>query len=262
MLGKPIVVVNKAGGAHAIGAATIAKAKPDGYTVGYVTPSALFTVPFLTKLNYDPIKDLQPIIQYGEIRFGIIARPDAPFHDFKQLIDYARAHPKKVTYGTGGTNSIANISIERIAREEGVQFTHIPFKAGTDYQTALLGGHVMFVAGEISIPLIEAGQIKPLLFFTEHRLAEYHQIPILKDLGYKVSYPSLLAIMEPRGVPEEIHRKLEKAFTDASKRPSVVRGMKELHLSMVHRDSDELAAYIASNYKLYGALMKETNTAR
>jgi tripartite-type tricarboxylate transporter receptor subunit TctC len=262
ILGKPIVIVTKAGGAHAIGAATIAKAKPDGYTIGYVTPSALFTVPFLEKLNYDPVVDLRAIMQYGEIRFGIIARSDAPFKTFKELIEYARKNPNKVTYGTGGTNSIANINIEKIAREEGVRFTHIPFKGGTDYQTALLGGHVMFAAGEVSAQMIEAGQIRLLLLFTEQRLPEYPQVPILKDFGYKTSYPSLLAVMGPKGLPSGIFRKLEDAFTVASRQQSVINGLKEMHLSMIYRNSKELTEYIAHHYELYRQLIKEMNPTK
>ena len=258
-LGKPIIIVNKPGGSHAIGAATIAKSKPDGYTIGYVTPSALFTVPFFEKLSYDPVRDLQAIMQYSETRFGVITTPDTPFKTFKELIEYARKNPNKVTYGTGGTNSIANINIEKIAREEGVRFTHIPFKGGTDYQTALLGGHIMFAAGEISIPMIEAGKIRLLLLFTEKRLSEYPQVPILKDLGYKTSYPSLMGVMGPKGLPEGILKKLEDAFTVASKQPNVVKSLQDIHLSMIYRNSKELADYVAYHYDLYAQLLKEMN---
>jgi tripartite-type tricarboxylate transporter receptor subunit TctC len=258
-LGKPVIVVNKPGGSHAIGATAIAKAKPDGYTLGYVTPSALFTVPFFEKLSYDPVKDLQGIMQYSETRFGVITGPDAPFKTFKELIDYARKNPGKVTYGTGGTNSIANINIEKIAREEGVRFTHIPFKGGTDYQTALMGGHVMFAAGEISAPMIEAGKIRLLLLFTEKKLPEYPQVPILKELGYKTSYPSFIGVMGPKGIPEGIVKKLEDAFTGASKQPSVVKGLKDLQLSEFYRTGRELTEFIAYHYDLYAQLLKEMN---
>jgi tripartite-type tricarboxylate transporter receptor subunit TctC len=261
-LGKPIIVVNKPGGSHVIGAATIARAKPDGYTIGYVTPSALFTVPFIEKVNFDPVKDLQAIMQYSETRFGVITNPDAPFKTFRELIEYSRRNPGKVTYGTGGTNSIANINIEKIAREEGVHFIHIPFKGGTDYQTALLGGHVMFAAGEISAPMIEAGKIRLLLLFTEKKLPEYPQVPILKDLGYKTSYPTLIGVMGPKGMPEGILKKLEDAYTAASKQPNVVKGLKELQLGMVYRNSKELTEYVVYHYELYGQLLKEMNVIK
>jgi tripartite-type tricarboxylate transporter receptor subunit TctC len=258
-LGKPVVVVNKPGGSHAIGAAAIAKSKPDGYTIGYVTPSALFTVPFFEKLSYDPVKDLVGIMQYSETRFGVIANPESPFKTFKELIEYARKNPGKVTYGTGGGNSIANINVEKIAREEGVRFTHIPFKGGTDYQTALLGGHVMFAAGEISVPMIDAGKIRLLLLFTEKRLQEYPQIPILKDLGYKTSYPSFMGVLGPRGIPDGILNKLEDAFTLASKQPAFIKGLQDLHLSPVYRNRKELTEFVAYHYDLYGKLLREMN---
>ncbi len=262
ILGKPIVIVNKPGGAHTIATATIAKAKPDGYTIGYVPPSPLFTVPFFEKLNYHPLEDLQGIIQYGEMRFGVITASDAPFKTFKEMIEYARKNPGKMTYGTGGKNSIANISMEKIAREEHVRFTHIPFKASTEYQTALLGKHVMFSAGEVNASLLEAGQLRLLLLFTEQRLPEYPQVPTLKELGYKTSYPSLLAVMGPKGLPPAILKKLEDAFTVAAKQPSVVKGMKDLRLNMVYRNSKELTEYVAHNYELYAQMIKETSKGK
>ncbi len=262
ILGKPIVIVNKPGGAHTIATATIAKAKPDGYTIGYVPPSPLFTVPFFEKLNYNPLEDLQAIIQYGEMRFGVITAPNAPFKTFKEMIEYARKNPGKMTYGTGGQNSIANISMEKIAREEHVRFTHIPFKATTEYQTALMGGHVMFSAGEINASLLEAGELRLLLLFTEQRLPEYPQVPILKELGYKTSYPSLLAVMGPKGIPPGILKKLEDAYTIASRQPRVIKGMSEMHLSMVYRNSKDLTEYIVRNHELYAQMIKEMNPGK
>ena len=262
ILGKPIIIVNKPGGAHTIATATIAKAKPDGYTIGYVPPSPLFTVPFFEKLNYNPIEDLQAIIQYGEMRFGVITAPNAPFKTFKEMIEYARKNPGKMTYGTGGQNSIANISMEKIAREEHVRFTHIPFKASTEYQTALLGGHVMFSAGEVNASLLEAGELRLLLLFTEQRLPEYPQVPVLKELGYKTSYPSLLAVMGPKGMPPGVLKKLEDAYTTASRQPKVIKGMSEMHLSMVYRNSRELTDYVIRNHELYGQMIKEMNLGK
>ncbi len=256
-LGKPIVVINKTGGSHTIGVVALATSKPDGYTIGYVTPSPLFTIPFLEKLPYHPIKDLQQIIQYGEVIFGATIKPDAPFKNFKEMIAFARQNPKKVTYGTGGARSIANITFEKIAKDNGVQFTHIPFKGGADTQTALLGGHILFATGEVNASLVDAGQIKPLVIFTEKHPAEYPEIPILKDVGYEISYPTLLAVTAPKGLPEGIAKKLEDAFSKAMKEPAFIKGMRDLRFPILYRDSRELTDYVVQNYAVYEKLMKE-----
>lgn len=256
-LGKPIVVLNKTGGSHTIGTVAIATSKPDGYTIGYVTPSPLFITPFLEKLPYHPLRDLQQIMQFAEVIFGATVKPDAPFKNFKEVITFARQNPKKVTYGTGGTNSIANLTFEKIAKDNGVQFTHIPFKGGADTQTALLGGHILFATGEINASLVDAGQIRPLLLFTEKHPIEYPRISILKDIGYEIPYPTLLSVTGPKGIPAGIIKKLEEAFTKAMKEPTFIKGMKDLRFPILYRDSRELSDYVSRNYEIYEKLIKE-----
>jgi tripartite-type tricarboxylate transporter receptor subunit TctC len=256
-LGQPIAVVNKAGGSYTIGAAAIAASKPDGYTIGYTTPASLFITPFLEKLPYHPLKDLQRIIQFGDMTFAVVVRNDSPFKTFGDLINFARQNPKKLTYGTGGTNSFANLTIERIARKEGVQFTHIPFKGSAEVQPALLGGHLQFTGGDFNVSLVEAGQTRLLLLLTEDRRAEYPQIPILKDIGYDIPYPAMTSLSGPRGIPEPVFRKLEEALTKAMNEPAFIKGMKELRLTVVHRNSRDLEDYVTRTYEVFEKIMKE-----
>jgi tripartite-type tricarboxylate transporter receptor subunit TctC len=256
-LGQPIVVVNKPGGSYTIGAAAIAASKPDGYTIGYTTTGSLFLMPFLEKLPYHPIKDLHPIMQFGEMTFGVVVRSDSPFKNFGELIAYARQNPKKLTYGTGGAVNFPTLAIERIAKKEGLQFTHIPFKGGSDFQQALLGGHLQFTAGDFNISLIEAGQTKLLLLLAENGRAEYPQIPILKDIGYDLPYPAMAPVMGPKGLPEGIIKKLEEAFTRAMNEPAFIKGMKELQLTIVYRNSKGLEEYVVHTYEVFEKLLKE-----
>jgi tripartite-type tricarboxylate transporter receptor subunit TctC len=243
-LGQPITVVNKPGGSYTIGAAAIAASKPDGYTIGYTTPASLFITPFLEKLPYHPLRDFQRIIQYGEMTFGVVVRNDSPFKSFEDLIAFARHNPKKLTYGTGGVNSFSNLAMERIAKLKGVQFTHIPFRGGAEFQQALMGGHLHFSAGDFNTALLEAGETRLLLLLTESPRAEYPHIPILKDIGYDIPYPAISMISGPKGLPEAIIKKLEEAFTKAMKEPAFIKGMKELHLTISYRSSKELEDYM------------------
>src|SRR3972149_1368871 len=127
VLGQPIIVANKPGAALTIGTAFVASAKPDGYTIGFSGGPPLFFTPLLEKVPYH-LNDLRMIAQYGGFNFGVIVKGDSPFKTFKDLIHYARQNPKKLTYGTVGTNSMGHITMERIAKLESVQITHIPFK--------------------------------------------------------------------------------------------------------------------------------------
>lgn len=257
-LGQPIIVVNKPGGGGTIGVSAIASAKPDGYTIGQSVGGApMFILPFLEKVPYHPIKDLKQIIQYSAPNFGVVVKGDSPFKSFKDLITYSYQNPKKVTYGTNAPNSIANLIMEQIAKKDGVQLTHIPFKASPEYQTALLGGHVLFTAGDFAFPLVEAGQTRILLFLLEKRSDDYPQVPILKDFGYDVSVPVMFTVTAPKSIPDEIAKKLEEAFTKAIKEPAFLKGMRDLHMTIIYRNSRETADYVAYNYEAFGKLLKE-----
>jgi len=257
VLGQSIVVVNKPGAALTIGTAFVASAKPDGYTIGFSGGPPLFFTPLLEKVPYDPIKDLRMVAQYGSFNFGVIVKGDSPFKTFKDLIEYARQNPKKLTYGTTGTNSMGHVTMERIAKQENVQFTHIPFKGTPESQTALLGGHILAAAGDFGVNLVDSGETRVVMLLKEEKSPEYPQVPILKDLGYNLPYPMIIGVITPRAVPDAIVRKLDEAFFKAMKEPGFINGMKELRLPIMYRSGKELDAYVARNYEFYSKLFKE-----
>lgn len=256
-LKQPIVVLNKPGAALTIGMAAIAASKPDGYTIGYSGGPPIFLVPLMENVPYDPLKDFRLVVQFGGFNFGVYVKEDSPFKTFKDLIAYARQNPKKATYGTSGTNSPANLTTELVARQEKVQITHIPFKGTPEVQTALLGGHVLFGAGDFNYSLVEAKQIRLLMLLKDEPSAEYPGVPILKDLGYDLPFPIILAIFCPRATPDAIVRKLDNAFAKAMKEPAFIAGMKELRLPIIYRSGNDLEDYIPKNHEFYQRLLKE-----
>lgn len=256
-LGQPFVILNKAGGGGSIGMAAIAKAKPDGYTIGQSGNSPLLVLPHIEKLPYDAPGDFKHIIQYGGVNFGIITKYDAPFNAFKDVILYARQNPRKIAYGCL-TNSIQHLIMQQIAKREGIELTFIPFKGSSEAETALLGGHIQLALGDFNYSLVEAKQTKLLLLLKEERSEEYPGAPILKDLGYTdVPAPWYFAFCGPKGMPLGIVEKLEDAFRKAMKEPPFIQTMKELRLSMLYRDNKELDDYVLRNYKIFGTLYSE-----
>jgi len=197
------------------------------------------------------------VAQYGGFNFGVIVKGDSPFKRFKDLMDYARQNPKKLTYGTTGTNSMPHITMERIAKQENVQITHIPFKGTPESQGALLGGHILAAAGDFGVNLVDSGETRVVMMLKEEKSSEYPNVPILKDLGYNLPYPMMIAVITAKAVPDAIVKKLDDAFVKAMKEPAFISGMKELRLPVMYRSGKELDVYVAQNYEYYSKLFKE-----
>lgn len=256
-LGQPIVVVNKPGGSFTIAIAAIASSKPDGYTIGYAGHPGLFVVPLTGKVPYHPVKDLREIMQFGYLNISVTVKGDSPFANFKDIAAYARQNPKKMTYGSAGVGSFGHLAMEQIAKKEGVQFTHIPFKGSPETQAALLGGHILVGTGDFNFALLESGQIRLVLLITEQHSPYYPNVPILKDLGYNIPAPTFLNVAGPKGMSDEVVKKLDDAFSKAMKEPAFIKGMKDLQLTVFYRNGKDLDSYVAANYDAFGKLLKE-----
>ena len=146
-LGQSIVIENRPGAAGTLGPPTWRRTrKPDGYTVAQL-PITVFRIPYIQKTTFDPAKDFTYIIHLTGYTFGVVVKADAPWKTFQELIDYAKANPGKVNYGTPGAGSSLHITMEQIAKRKGIKWTQVPFKGGADNMNALLGGHIDAFAG-------------------------------------------------------------------------------------------------------------------
>jgi len=261
-LGQPVVIVNKPGAGNTIGAAFLANSKPDGYTVGYAAPTAMLVTPFLEKLPYDPLKSFRFIIQFSEAPFAIIVKGDSPFKSFKDIIELARKNPDKLSYGTTGKISIVHLTMLQIAtKEKGLKLRQVAYRGGPETQAAILGGHIDFGVSDFNYTLVEAGQIRLLAMLGEKRNPYYPNVPTLKELGYDrpevPSAPIYHCIAVPKDVPDEIAAKLEKAFTQATKEPSFLNGLKDMRFQVVYKNSKQFTEYMHYYYDYYGKLLKD-----
>lgn len=256
-LGQPIVPTNKPGGGTSIGISAIAKAKPDGYTIGYATHSGVFIGPLLDKLPYHGKKDLKPIMEYGILYFCVSVRAGSPFKSFQDIINYARQNPKKLTYATTGPTTMQYFIANQIFKKEKVEVTHIPFKTSPEGQTQLLGGHIDFIIDAIVYPMVEAGMVRMLLMLNDQPAEEFPNIPTLKSLGYDIPTPMILSIAGPTGIPDGILKKIEDAFTKGMKEPGFIKGMENLRIPVLYRNSKDLGNYWTQSYDTYEKILKE-----
>jgi len=256
-LGQPVVVINRPGGSGTVGTAAIAAAKPDGYTIGTLGNSPMVMVPHTTKLSYHPLKDFEPVLQFGVNNWAISIRYDSPLQTLKDVVEHARQNPGVLTYGTGGPYSSTHIAMYMVTREAKVDIVHVPFKGGPESLTAVMGGHVTLAVGDFSAPLVKAKKLRVLAMILDQRWPDFPDVPTLKELGYTTTFPFFVGLGAPKGTPEPILNKLEEAFTKATKDPEFVPGMRNIGVPVFHRNRRDFAAFIAKSYDQMGEIIEE-----
>ena len=252
LLGSPVVVENKAGGAATICATLLAKKKPDGYTLGSIASSALTVQPHLVKVAYDPVKDFTFICQYGSYLYGLCVPADSPINTIDEFIAYARAHPG-LAYGSPGTNNPPQIAVELLAQCKGLTFRHVPFKGGAPANTALLGKHLDFVAGAGQhLQYVKQGAFRLILqLAAEKRDPGYPEIPTLAELGCQDAMPSKYMIVAPKGLPEHVSAKLDDTFRRVAATPGFQSLLSNLNIPSIYRNRHDLERNIPADIAWY-----------
>ena len=180
-LGAAIVVENRPGGSGTLGPGQMAAtAKPDGYTIAQI-PITIFRFPFMTKTTFDPAKDFSYIIGLSGYAFGVVVKDDAPWKTFAELIAEAKANPGKINYGTPGVGTSLHITMEQIAKQQGIKWTHVPYKGSAETTRAVLGGHIHAVADSSGwAQLVNAGQLRLLVTWGAVRTKNWPTVPTLQ----------------------------------------------------------------------------------
>ncbi len=223
ILGKPVIVENRPGGSGALAAAYVAaNAKPDGYLLLNIT-IPIYRVPAMQKTSYDPVKDFQPVILLGGYTLGGVVKGDSPFKAWKDVLDFARANPGRFTYTTVGPHTTNAIAMETMARESGVQFSHVPGKGGGEGIAAVLGGHVhAMVESPAWAPLVASGEMRLLFLLNQERSKKWPDVPTIRELGYRYTFDSPYGVVAARGTDPGIVKKLHDAFRIAYDDPRVI----------------------------------------
>lgn len=244
-LGQPVIVDNKPGGSATLGPATMAaSAKPDGYTVAQIA-IPVFRVPYMQKATFDPVTDFTYIILVGGYSLGAVVKADGPFKKWQDVIDFAKANPGKFTYATIGPATTNAIAMELMARQSGVQFTHIPTKGGGESIAAVLGGHIMcMVESPGWAPLVASGQFRLLMMLNGERSKKWPDTPILKELGYTYEFDSPFGIAGPKGMDPAIVKKLHNAFKKAYDDPKVAELYEKFDFTRRYMNTADYQAFV------------------
>ena len=254
-LGQPVVVDNKPGATGTLGPAVMAaNAKPDGYTIAQM-PISVMRLPLMQKTAWDALKDFTYIVHLTGYTFGVTTKADNQFKTWADVVEYAKANPGKVTYGTPGAGSSLHIGMEQIAAKAGIKLTHVPFKGGAETNAAVLGGHTTLQADSTGWkPLVDAGHLRLLAIWTAERSKHWPDAPTLKELGYPFVFDSPFGVAGPKGMDPAVVQKLHDAFKKAIEDKAVIEAM--ARYDMVPRYLD------AAGYrKLVGEIIESEKAA-
>jgi len=249
IVGHPIDVKNRPGDGGAVGVGSIVSEKPDGYTLVQATNS-LHRNSYLNKLSFDTVKDLTPIILVGGHQIGVAVRSDSPFKSVKDIIDYARANPGKLTYMASGVGSSGHMAWEEVAYNAGgLKFQHLPSKGDKDSSTALLDGRVdMIVTPAGWIPLVQEGKLKLLCTFGEKRLKTFPEVPTAKELGLNVVHENPMGIFGPKGMDPKIVRILHDSFRKAQSDHRFTAAMSMYEIPIEYMGTQDYTKYWSDAY--------------
>lgn len=245
-LGQPIAVDNKGGGGGTVGPATMAAAsKPDGYTISQI-PITVFRLPLMQDVSWNPDKDFSYIIHLTGYTFGVTTHADSQFKTWKDVVDFAKANPGKVTYATPGAGTSLHVGMEQIAGLAGIKLTQVPFKGGAETNAAVLGQHTMLQADSTGWrPLVDAGKLRLLMVWTEKRSPNFPDVPTLKELGYPMVYDSPFGIAGPKGMDPKIVAKLHDAFKKAIEDPAVIATLAKYDMVPNYKNTEDYKKFVA-----------------
>jgi hypothetical protein len=215
ILGQPVIVENKPGAGGTLPAQALQTAQPDGYTLAQI-PLGVFRLPYTTKINWDPVKDISYVLNVTGYAFGIVVPADSPLKTWTHFVAWAKANPGKLSYGSTGTMTSPHLTMELIAQKLGIELLHVPYKGSADLMQATLGGQLMAAADSTGFaPQVEAGKLRVLNTWGAERLAKFPDAPTLKELGLDIVQNSPFGIGAPKGTPAP----WSSACTTPSSRP-------------------------------------------
>ena len=263
-LGQPVIVENKAGAGGNIGADLIAKAAPDGYTLGMGAVATHAINPWLfANLPYDPIKDFAPVTLVASVPNVLVVNLDFAARNgigsLADLIAYARRNPGKLNYGSGGNGSAGHLSGELLKARAGIQAEHIPYQGAAPAQLALLSGQSDFMFDNLaaSAPLIRDGKVKALAVTTARRSSLLADVPTVQEAGVQgFDLGTWFGVMTTGGTPPAVVDKLNQAYSEALQQPDVRERLLTMGSEAVPMSAQQFADFVRAEKDKYQEIVK------
>ena len=258
--GQPIIIENKPGAGSNIAGDAAAKSAPDGYTLLHTNIALMSINPALyAKMSFAPMKDLVPVIQLVNLPLAVMARADSPFNSMKDLVDYARANPGKLNFGSGGNGGVPHLALELLNSSYNLKITHVPYKGSADAVKDLLGGPIDLMIDAISVGLsqIKAGKLKALSVTTETRHPALPDTPTTSEAGYpKFQVTGWQGWVAPAGTPRAVLERVNAEANKAMQEPATRAKLFEQGYLPAGGSIDAFAKQLASDQIKWAELVK------
>ena len=258
-LGQPVVVENRAGANGNIANELVARAQPDGHTLGLLADSQITINPHLYKMPIDTMKDLTPVSPVAVNQFVLTINPSLPVRTFPEFIEFAKKANPPLAYASGGNGSQHHLTMEMLKQRAGINMLHVPFKGGAPAATATVAGDTQAMwSGSSNAPQIKSGRLRPLAVSGAQRSAQYPELPTIAEFYPGFENSIWLGLFGPAGIPEATLGKLRAELKKALESPDVKQKFNAAGgLDPYVASPDEFTALIKRDYAKYAKAVKD-----
>ena len=260
ILKQTIIIDNKGGQGGVLGTDYVAKAAPDGYTIGVVSAGALAISPSMEKVAYVTLRDLEPITLVAKVPEMLVVATSVPANNMKELIALAKKEPGKLNFASSGPGSMPHLAGELLKLTAHIDITHVPYRGAAPAVNDLLGQQVQMVFLDLPVllPQIKAGKLKPIAVGTTKRVPSAPDVPTTVEAGMPgLQTENWYGMVAPAHLPPQIVATLNKAAVEAMKDPDVIAKLSTQGAMLVGDTPEQFRAYIDSETKKWAKVIKD-----